>query len=148
MSTPAPFAIDSDGPESTADSVLSGNLAVRARRALQYKFLLLLTLGIAVVVWGSWWKFSEYSPHPDPTYKVLTAKLWVGPLPDLGVRSAQLSAGSRLRYVLHSLHESISARPRLVFVARVFGRQDAPEVDRSIPAITSRPPPSEISFHS
>ena len=148
MPTPAPFAIESNGPETSADGVRSRGLAVLCRRPGQYRTLLLLTLGIAVVLWGSWWRFSEYSPHQDLPYKMLAAKLWAGPLPDIGLRSAHLPARSHLKYDQLSVHQPIFARRGFVRVVRVTARQGALKVNRSIPTVTSRPPPFAVSLHS
>ena len=105
-------------------------------------------LGITILLWGSCWKFSEYNPHPDPPYRMLVAKLWAGPLPDIGLRSAHLPSKSHLKYVQHSLYQLFSVRHNSVCVAPVAVRQNVPEVDRFIPTVTSRPPPFEIPLHS
>ncbi|MGH9562320.1 MAG: hypothetical protein ACRD3S_12780, partial [Terracidiphilus sp.] len=85
MPTPAPFAIESNGPDVFSNGASTGDRASHGGRALRYQTLLLLTLGLAVVLWGSWWKFSEYNPHPDPPQRALAARLWAGPLPDFGL---------------------------------------------------------------
>lgn len=108
----------------------------------------MLTLGIAVLLWGSCWKFSEYNPHPDPSYRMLAAKLWAGPLPNIGLRSAHLPGKSHLKYVQHSLYEPFSVPRSFLCAAPVAARQNAPEIDRFIPAVTSRPPPFQSSLHS
>jgi hypothetical protein len=146
--TPATFAVESNGPEASGHGVRPDDLAFRRRRSLQYRTLLLLALGIAVVLWGSWWRVSEYGPHPDPPYRTLAAKLWAGPLPEIGFRSAQAPAKSHLKSVLHSLYESVSAQSGFVFVARIVPGHNAPGIDRTIPTVTSRPPPFQISLHS
>ncbi len=148
MLTPVPFAIESNGRSFSADGARSSDLATPCKRSLPSRTFLLLALGFAVLVWSSWWKCSLYNPHPAPPYKTLAARLWVGPLPDIGLRSAHLPAKSHLKSGLHSLRGSLSAQSDFACVARVAAAQNAPDAGRFFAAIASRPPPFQVSLHS
>lgn len=64
-----------------SSSTEAGILTSLRNRMLRPGTLQLLALGIAIALWGSYYKLSLYNPHPTPPSRSVVAKLWVGPRP-------------------------------------------------------------------
>lgn len=148
LPTRAATAMDPSRTDSSARCARPGFPSAVRSRAQKIQTLLLLAVGFAILVWGSCWKLSVYSPHPDATFRTLAPRLWDGPLPSISLRSAHFHAKSPLKASLSSLHESFSLRPVPLSEAFVATSENVPDVNKFIPSVTSRPPPFDSSSHS